>query len=63
MRAGSPNLHAPELKVESDITADPRFVDAEHNDFRLKSDTTLVDRGGFRYLGALPPILPPVLKR
>ncbi|NJN69757.1 MAG: hypothetical protein HC801_05400 [Nitrospira sp.] len=63
MRAGSPNLHAPELKVESDITADPRFVDAEHNDFRLKSDTTLVDRGGFCYLGALPPILPPVLKR
>ena len=63
MRAGSPNLHAPELKVESDITVDPRFVDAEHNDFRLKSDTTLVNRGGFRYLGALPPVLPPVLKR
>ncbi|QPD04277.1 MAG: hypothetical protein Nkreftii_002051 [Candidatus Nitrospira kreftii] len=63
MRAGSPNLHAPELEVESDITADPRFVDAEHNDFRLKSDTTLVDRGGFRYLGALPPVLPPVPTR
>jgi hypothetical protein len=60
MRAGPPNLHAPELEVESDITADPRFVDAEHNDFRLKSDTTLVDRGGFRYLGALPPVLQPV---
>jgi len=63
MRAGSPNLHAPELEVESDITADPRFVDAEHNDFRLKSDTTLVDRGGFRYLGALPPVLPLVPTR
>jgi hypothetical protein len=63
MRAGSPNLHAPELEVESDITADPRFVDAEHNDFRLKSDTTLVDRGGFRYLGALPPVLPSVPTR
>jgi parallel beta-helix repeat protein len=63
MRAGPPNLHAPELMVESDITADPRFVDAERNDFRLKSDTTLVDRGEFRYLGALPPVLPPTLKR
>lgn len=62
-RAGPPNLHAPELEVESDITADPRFVDAEHNDFRLKSDTTLVDLGGFRYLGALPPVLPPVSTR
>jgi len=63
MRPGSPNLHAPELKAESDITADPHFVDAEHDDFRLKSDTTLVDRGRFRYLGALPPVLPPVSKR
>ncbi len=63
MRAGSPNLHAPELEVESDITADPRFVDAEHDDFRLKSDTTLVDRGGFRYLGAFPPVLSPVSTR
>jgi hypothetical protein len=63
MRAGSPNLQAPELEVESDITADPRFVDAEHNDFRLKSDTTLVDRGGFRYLGALPPVLSPAVTR
>ena len=63
MRAGSPNLHAPELEVESDTTADPRFVDAEHDDFRLKSDTTLVDRGGFRYLGALPPVLSPVSTR
>ena len=62
MRAGSPNLHAPELKVETDIMADPRFVDAEHDDFRLKSDTTLVDHGGFHYLGALPPVGLPVSK-
>jgi parallel beta-helix repeat protein len=59
MRAGSPNVHAPELKAESDITADPRFVDAEHDDFRLKPDTALLDHGGFRYLGALPPLLTP----
>ena len=56
MRAGSPNVQAPELKVETDMRADPRFVDSEHDDFRLRSDTTLVDRGGFRYLGALPPV-------
>ena len=57
MRAGSPNVHAPELQAESDMTVDPRFVDAEHDDFRLKPDTTLLNRGAFRYLGALPPLL------
>jgi parallel beta-helix repeat protein len=59
MRAGSPNVPAPELQAESDMTTDPRFVDAEHDDFRLKPDTTLLDHGTFRYLGALPPLLPP----
>lgn len=59
MRAGSPNIHAPELQAESDITADPGFVDAEHDDFRLKPNTTLLNRGAFRYLGALPPLLTP----
>ncbi len=37
MRAGSPNVPAPELQAESDMTTDPRFVDAEHDDFRLKA--------------------------
>ena len=59
MRAGSPNIHAPELQAESDLTVDPRFVDAEHDDFRLKPDTILLNRGAFRYLGALPPLLLP----
>ncbi|MDF0675619.1 MAG: pectinesterase family protein [Nitrospira sp.] len=63
MRAGSPNIHAPELQAESDITTDPHFVDAEHDDFRLKPDTTLVNRGTFRYLGALPPLLIPAQNR
>lgn len=62
MRAGPPNVQAPELKVETDITSDPHFVDSEHDDFRLRSDTTLVDRGGFGYLGALPPVRLPVSK-
>jgi hypothetical protein len=57
MKAGSPNLQAPELKPESDIIADPRFVDAEHDDFRLSSDTALLNKGTFAYLGALPPLV------
>ncbi len=59
MRPGSPDRPAPELKGKSDIFVDPRFVDAERDDFRLPSDTTLLNVGGFRYLGALPP-RPPV---
>lgn len=63
MRAGSPNVHAPELQAESDMTVDPRFVDAEHDDFRLKPDTALLNRGTFRYLGALPPLPLPAQNR
>ncbi len=63
VRAGSPNVPAPELQAESDMTTDPRFVDAEHNDFRLKPDTTLLNHGAFRYLGALPPLLSPAHNR
>ena len=63
MRAGSLNIHAPELQAESDMTADPRFVDAEHDDFRLRPDSTLLNRGAFRYLGALPPLLVPAQNR
>jgi hypothetical protein len=58
MRAGSPNRPAPELKAATDIFADPRFVDAEHNDFHLRHDSTLLDVGGFPHLGALPPRRP-----
>lgn len=63
MRAGSPNVHAPELQAESDMTVDPRFVDAERDDFRLKPDTALLNRGAFRYLGALPPLPLPTQNR
>ena len=59
-KAGVPNIHAPELKPETDIAADPRFVDAEHDDFRLSPDTTLLNKGTFAYLGALPPLFKPV---
>jgi hypothetical protein len=57
VRAGSPNAPAPELKSPSDVAADPRFVDAEHDDFRLRADTPLLNKGQFPYLGALPPLM------
>lgn len=59
LRTGTPNQLAPELKAQSDITGDPRFVDPAHDDFRLRSDTPLVKVGTFPFLGALPPASPP----
>lgn len=56
LKAGSPPLQAPELKPASDIAADPRFVDAEHDDFRLRLDTTFLNKGPFSFLGARPPL-------
>lgn len=40
----------------SDIIGNPRFVDVERNDFRLRPDTPLIQVGGFSYLGALAPV-------
>jgi Right handed beta helix region len=56
MRVGSPNIQAPELRSASDLTVDPGFVDAERNDFRLRSDSSLLNKGQYPYLGALPPV-------
>ena len=55
LRVGNPNQPAPELKAQSDITGDPYFVDAGHDDFRLRLDTPLLKIGHFPYLGALAP--------
>lgn len=63
LKAGSPPTLAPELKSASDIAADPRFVDAEHDDFRLRRDTTLVNKGPFSFLGAQPPLSAPPSRR
>jgi len=59
LREGHPNQPAPELKAQSDITGDPAFVDAGHDDFRLRFDTPLLKIGHFPYLGALAPCLNP----
>ncbi len=56
LRSGTPNQPAPELKPDSDLTVDPRFVDTARDDFRLRADTSLVRIGEFPYLGALPPL-------
>jgi hypothetical protein len=55
LREGNPNQPAPELKAQSDITGDPYFVDAGHDDFRLRLDSPLLKIGHFSYLGALAP--------
>ena len=55
LRAGSPNVPAPELKAASDLRVDPQFVDLDGNDFRLRPDTPLIQVGGFAFLGALAP--------
>ena len=56
LRPGPPRQPAPELKPDSDLTVDPRFVDTTRDDFRLRADTALVKIGEFSYLGALPPL-------
>lgn len=56
IKGSSPPVRAPELRPESDIAGDPGFLDVEHDDFRLAPDTRLLNRGTFRYLGALPPV-------
>jgi len=59
LRSGTPTIPAPELESESDIIGDPGFVDVEHDDFYLSAETTLLNRGRFAYLGALPPLFSP----
>ncbi|MDA2910148.1 pectinesterase family protein [Nitrospiraceae bacterium AH_259_D15_M11_P09] len=56
LKTGPPPLPAPDLKADSDLILDPRFVDPGLYDFRLRTDTPLTRIGGFAFLGALPPI-------
>jgi parallel beta-helix repeat protein len=58
LRAGPPDIPAPELKPASDLLVDPRFVDPGKDDYRLRSETPLTEIGGFSHLGALPPLKP-----
>ena len=56
IKAGDAPTPAPELKPETDVTADPQFVDSGRDDFRLTRGSRLVHVGKFAYLGALPPV-------
>ncbi|HEX9741827.1 MAG TPA: pectinesterase family protein [Nitrospiraceae bacterium] len=55
LREGPPPVPAPDLKPQSDVSQDPRFVDPSNGDFRLQPDSPLKKVGGFDYLGAFPP--------
>jgi hypothetical protein len=56
VRPGSPMIAAPELGNGSDLTADPGFLDPNHDDFRLRNDSPLIKVHDFAYLGALAPV-------
>ena len=55
LREGPPPVSAPDLKPQSDVILDPRFVDPSNGDFRLQPDSPLRKVGHFDYLGAVPP--------
>ena len=55
LHAGPPPTPASDLKAETDVREDPRFVNSHEGDFRLRADSTLRRMGTFEYLGALSP--------
>jgi len=55
VRAGATPVPAPDLRADTDLAVEPRFVNAGEGDFRLRVDSALVGVGAFAYLGALPP--------
>jgi hypothetical protein len=55
-RPGNPPILAPDLKGDTDVAVDPRFVNPAAGDFHLRADTPLVRRGDFEFLGAFPPV-------
>lgn len=44
---------------KTDVHLSPAFVSPADDDYRLSSETPLVNLGGFAYLGALPPLTTP----
>ncbi len=55
-RPGTPPQAAPELAVETDVLANPGFLDPAADDFRLRHDSPLLNITGFAYLGAFAPV-------
>lgn len=52
-QAGSPPV---ESRAFSDVYAAPKFVAPHHGDYRLQTDSPLLNVGEFSYLGALGPV-------
>jgi nitrous oxidase accessory protein NosD len=53
---GTPPTPAPDRAGKTDIQYAPGFVSPESGDFRLQSDSSMIQIGTFPYLGALPPV-------
>ena len=53
---GTPPMPAPERAGKTDVKFSPGFVSPENGDFRLQSDSSMIQVGAFPYLGALPPV-------
>ncbi|GKS57499.1 hypothetical protein YTPLAS18_10260 [Nitrospira sp.] len=55
-RPGNPPTAAPDLAAGSDIVLDPGFFNPNADDFRLRTDSPLLNIGGLPFLGALGPV-------
>lgn len=56
---GSSALSGGKRGGKTDVHVSPAFISPADDDFRLPSETPLVNLGGFAYLGALPPVTAP----
>jgi len=53
---GTPPTPALNRAGKTDVQFTPGFVNPEKGDFRLQADSSMIQIGGFPYLGALPPV-------
>lgn len=53
---GTPPTPALDRAGKTDVQLTPGFLNPEKGDFRLQADSSLIQIGGFTYLGALPPV-------
>ena len=53
---GSPKVPAPKRGGTTNVKSPPSFVNPDQDDFRLQSNTALLNIGDFPFLGALAPV-------